>query len=386
MTAHPVRGHCAPEFDAVREAFCHNISTGAELGASIVVDVGGETVVDLWGGARDRAATQPWEHDTVVNLWSISKAVTNLTALMLVDRNLLDLDQPVAHYWPEFAANGKESVLVRHVLSHSSGVPGWEPPFTVQQMCDTDDAARRLADQPPWWEPGTASGYHAQNQGHLVGELVRRVTGKRLAEFIDQEIAEPLGADLHIGAARIEPDRIAQLDPPSRTRIVLPDGLDRNPMMKVFTAPAVNALAAETAQWRAAELGALNAHGNARSVARILSALSLGGSAGSIRLLSAAAAALPFVEQTCGIDKVLGIPLRWGIGYALSTPDAVPGIPEGRRCFWGGWGGSMVVMDPGLSLTVAYTMNRMSPGIIGSARSRQYLDAVFGAISQPPEK
>src|SRR5690606_38382080 len=138
MTAHPVRGHCAPEFDAVREAFCHNISTGAELGASIVVDVGGETVVDLRGGARDRAATQPWEHDTVVNLWSISKAVTNLTALMLVDRNLLDLAQPVAHYWPEFAANGKESVLVRHVLSHSSGVPGWEPPFTVQQMCDTD--------------------------------------------------------------------------------------------------------------------------------------------------------------------------------------------------------------------------------------------------------
>jgi CubicO group peptidase (beta-lactamase class C family) len=383
IPSRPVLGHCAPEFGALRDAFTRNLATGAELGASIAVDVGGETAVDLWGGFRDRASTQPWERDTIVNLWSISKTVTNLAALMLVDRGLLDVDAPVARYWPEFAANGKESVLVRHILSHSSGVAGWNRPFTLQQMYDTDGAARRLADQPPWWEPGTASGYHAQNQGHLIGELVRRVTGTRLTDFVTREIAGPLGADLRIGAAQVDPHRIAQLDPPGRARITLPGGLDRSPMVRVFTAPAVAALAAETAQWRAAELGALNAHGNARSVAQILSALALGGGSGSggaTRLLSPAAADLAFVEQTSGVDRVLGIPLRWGLGYALPSPGAVPAIPEGKRCFWGGWGGSMVVMDPEHSLTVAYTMNRMSPGIIGSPRSAEYLTAVYGAV------
>lgn len=384
MTETNVHGRCAPKFAALRETFARHLATGAELGASISVDVGGETVVDLWGGARDRAGTQPWEHDTVVNLWSISKTITNLAALILVDRGLIDLDEPVARYWPEFAAVGKEQVLVRHVLSHSSGVAGWEPPFSVAQMCDTDSAARRLARQAPWWEPGTVSGYHAQTQGHLIGELVRRVTGTRLTEFIAQEIAAPLGADLRIGAAHVRPSRIAQLDPPESARISLPEGLDRAPMVKTFTAPAIDALAAETPAWRNAELGALNAHGNARSVTRILSALALEGKAGATRLLSPAAAQLAFTEQTNDIDRVLGIPLRWGLGYALPSPGAFAAIPEGRRCFWGGWGGSMVVMDAELPLTMAYTMNRMSPGIIGSARSDEYLSIIYDAALERP--
>jgi CubicO group peptidase (beta-lactamase class C family) len=379
VTDAQVHGHCAPKFAALRVALARNLAAGAELGASICVDVDGETVVDLWGGARDRAGSRSWERDTVVNLWSISKMITNLAALMLVDRGLLDLDEPVARYWPQFAAGGKERVLVRHVLSHSSGVAGWEPPFSIAEMCDTDAAARRLAGQTPWWEPGTAAGYHAQTQGHLIGELVRRVTGTRLTTFVDRSIAAPLGADLQIGAARIRPNRIAELDPPGPARIGVPEGLDRAPAIKAFTAPAVNALAAENRIWRNAELGALNAHGNARSVARILSALAVGGRVGTTRLLSESAAQLAFTEQINGIDRVLGIALRWGLGYALPSAGVLPTMPGGRLCFWGGWGGSVAVVDAERSQTMVYTMNRMSPGIIGSARSEQYVAAVYNS-------
>jgi CubicO group peptidase (beta-lactamase class C family) len=375
-----VGGHCAEPFAEVRRVLVESLAAGEELGASLAVDIGGETVVDVWGGYRDRARTQPWERNTVVNLWSISKTVTALATLLLVDRGDLDLDAPVARYWPEFAAHGKESVLVRHILAHSSGVAGWEPPFTLEQMCDTDTAATRLAGQRPRWEPGSASGYHAQNQGHLLGELVRRVTGVRLREFVRTEIAEPLGADLQIGATGVSAERIAELEPPPPTRLRLPDGADRTSAASAFGAPPVDALAAEESLWRRSELGALNAHGNARSVARVLSVLSCGGAVNGRRWLSKLTAAAAFVEQTRGIDRVLGIQLRWGLGLALPWPEHLPLIPAGDRAFWGGWGGSMVVVDRAHRATIAYTMNRMGPDVLGSARAARYLDAAFAAL------
>jgi CubicO group peptidase (beta-lactamase class C family) len=371
-----VLGWCTPEFDGLRDALARNLSTGAELGAAICVVAGDEIVVDLWGGHRDRAAQLPWQEDTIVNLWSISKTVTALAALVLLDRGVLDLDDPVALHWPEFGAHGKEGVLVRHVLAHSTGVPGWEPPFTHAEMYDHDGAVARLASQKPWWEPGTASGYHAQNHGHLVGELVRRVTGGSLSNLVADAVTGPLRADFRFGAADVDPTRIAELVPPPPSRMPLPEGFDRGPTQKVFTAPPADATRAETPAWRAAELGAVNGHGNARSVARILSALSQGGTAAGVEVLSPVAAQLPLQVQTDGIDLVLGLPLRWGLGFALPSA-AVPSIPAGRRCFWGGWGGSMGVVDPERELTVVYVMNRMGPDVLGSQRSAQYLDIVY---------
>ena len=174
-----VHGTADARLEPVREALAEQLEHGEELGASIVVDVGGETLLDIWGGWCDEERTTPWTEDTIVNVWSTTKTVTSLAALMLVDRGQLDPYEKVATYWPEFAENGKDQIEVRHLMSHTSGVSGWDQPFVVEDMYDWDKSTARLAEQAPWWEPGTASGYHAQNQGHLVGEVIRRVSGKR---------------------------------------------------------------------------------------------------------------------------------------------------------------------------------------------------------------
>src|SRR3954451_25083130 len=211
---------CDARFAPVRDAFEEQLATGNELGGSICIDLDGTTVVDLWGGMA--GAERAWGPDTITNVWSTTKTLTNLCALVCVERGLLDPYAPVAAYWPEFAANGKEAIEVRHVLAHTSGVSGWESPFTVEEMYDWELATSRLAEQAPWWEPGTASGYHAQNQGHLVGELIRRTTGRSLTAFVADEIAGPLGADFRIGAADVDPARIAPIVPPPPLALEIP--------------------------------------------------------------------------------------------------------------------------------------------------------------------
>ncbi len=383
MTA--VQGTCEDAFAAVRAALEENLDSGEELGASVYVDLDGEGVVDLWGGFRDSEQTVPWTEDTIVNVWSTTKTVTNLAAMMLVDRGELDPFAPVARYWPEFATAGKEAVEVRHLLSHTSGVSGWDPPFTVEGMYDWETATARLAAQAPWWEPGTASGYHAANQGHLVGEVLRRITGTPLKQFVAEEIAGPLGADFQIGAREADWERIAPVVPPPPLPIDFAALPQDSPIVRTFTGPVLNAANANTAGWRGADMGAVNGHGNARSVARMLSALARGGEVGGVRLLSPETIELIFQEQSNGPDLVLLVPIRFGIGWALPKPELVPYIPEGRICFWGGWGGSMIVTDLDRRLTVAYMMNKMAPGIIGSPRSEAYLRAVYRALGVETE-
>ena len=193
-----VHGHVDARFDKVADALAQEIASGAEVGAAIAVDIDGESVLDVWGGHADAAKTVPWREDTIVNVWSSTKTVTSLAGLMLADRGLLDLDESVATYWPEFAANGKQDVKVRHLLSHTSGVAGWQEPMTTDDLFDWEKATSMLAAQAPWWEPGTASGYQALNYGFLIGELVRRTAGISLKDFVADEIARPLGADFQI--------------------------------------------------------------------------------------------------------------------------------------------------------------------------------------------
>ena len=376
-----VQGTCDARFDPVRDVLAEQLDSGNDTGASIAVDVDGRTVADLWGGWCDEEHRTPWGENTITNVWSTTKTVTNLAALMLADRGLLDPYAPVAKYWPEFAENGKERIEVRHILSHTSGVSGWEAPFTTEDMYDREAATRQLATQAPWWEPGTASGYHAQNQGHLVGELVRRLTGKTLKTFVAQEIAGPLGADFQIGAIEADWGRIAPVTPPPPLPFDLASLDPGSPVYKTFTGPVADAAAANTPAWRRAELGALNGHGNARSVARILRVLALGGEAGGVRLLSPDAIGLIFDEQSHGPDLVLGVPLRFGIGYALPETETVPYIPPGRTCFWGGWGGSVILMDLDARTTISYMMNKMGPGIIGSNRSEAYVRAIQDCLA-----
>jgi CubicO group peptidase (beta-lactamase class C family) len=375
-----VSGNCDARFEAVRDALAGQLDTGNELGASIVVDIDGDTLVDIWGGWREVEQRVPWTEDTITNVWSTTKTITNLAALMLVDRGQVDPFAPVAKYWPEFAANGKEKVEVRHVLGHTSGVSGWAAPFVTEDMYDWDLATSRLAEQAPWWEPGTASGYHAANQGHLVGEIVRRVSGKPLKQFVAEQIAGPLGADFQVGAAESDWDRIAPVVPPPPLDIDFSTIDPEGPAVKTLTGPLIDARTANTPGWRRADMGAVNGHGNARSVARIMKALAIGGTVDGVRLLSPDTINLVFEEQSHGVDLVLGVPLRFGIGYGLPETATVPYVPQGRACFWGGWGGSLILMDLDRRVTVSYMMNKMAAGIIGSDRSASYMAAVYGSL------
>ncbi|TSD63543.1 serine hydrolase domain-containing protein [Aeromicrobium piscarium] len=374
-----VDGFQDERFEELRRVFAEHLDSGEELGGAIAVNLDGETVVDLWGGHRNAARTLAWERDTIVNVWSTTKEITALAVLMCVDRGLIDLDAPVARYWPEFAQNGKDAVTVRQLMSHTSGVSGWEQPFVVTDMYDWDTATSRLAEQAPWWEPGTASGYHANNQGHLLGEVIRRTDGRMLKQFVAEEIAAPLEVDLQIGAQPEDDDRIAEIVPPPPLPFDLESLDPDSPVVKTFTGPVADASAANTVAWRRADMGALNGHTNARALARTFSAITLGGTVDGVELLSPSTIDRIFEEQSRNVDLVLGVPLRFGIGFALPEPDTLPYIPDERTCFWGGWGGSLTVMFLDRGLTVSYVMNKMAPGIIGSNRSAAYVEAILAA-------
>ncbi|MGA8252672.1 MAG: serine hydrolase domain-containing protein [Mycobacterium sp.] len=384
FTTGVLHGHYDSRFEDVVAALADELVSGGELGAAIAVDIDGELVVDIWGGHADKPKTREWSENTVVNVFSSTKNVTALAALMLIDRGLLDPFAPVAKYWPEFAANGKHDVEVRHVLSHTSGLSGWEMPFALEDIYDWEKSTSQLAAQAPWWQPGTASGYHAVTIGHLVGEIVRRITGKTLKQFVREEIAEPLGADFQIGARPEDDVRIAELIPPPPLDVPLDAVPEDHPMRKTFAAMPPTpeaALAAETTAWRRADIGSANGHGNARSLVRALSPISLGGNVNGVRMLGPDTIDLIFQEQANGIDLVLAMPVRWGIGFALPNPEAVPDVPDEKICYWGGWGGSMAVMNPYCRTTFAYVMNKMGQVTpAGTERSRKYTQLIYQAL------
>jgi CubicO group peptidase (beta-lactamase class C family) len=378
-----IDGTCDPRFEAVREAFIANFDQGLEVGASACVVQDGETVVDLWGGTMDGSldepGTIPWKRDTITNVWSTTKTMTALSALILADRGQLDLHERVSRYWPEFKEGGKEDVTVAHLMSHSAGLSGWQEPMEATDLYDWDLSCARLAAQEPWWEPGTASGYHAVTQGYLVGEVVRRVDGRSVGQFFAEEVAGPLGADFFIGLPDSEHGRVANVVPPPALEELLASADPTSLPVRTFANPPLSAEQSWDPAWRRAEIPAAGGHGNARSVARAQSVLSHGGAVDGVRLLSAAGCEAPLEEQTNGTDLVLGAPLRFGMGYGLMSPE-VPLSPNPRAYFWGGWGGSLVVNDLDANMTVAYVMNRMGEGTMGDTRAIGILFAAFGAI------
>lgn len=376
-----VQGTCDDRFAAMQELFAANLASGADCGASVAVVLDGELVVDLWGGWADEARTVPWDRDTITNVWSSTKTVMFLCTLLLVERGELDYDAPVAQYWPEFAANGKDDVRVRHLMSHTSGVSGWEQPITAADILDWESSTARLAAQAPWWTPGDGSGYHGLNQGHLVGEVVRRITGRTIGQFLRDELTGPLGVDFHIGLPDSEFDRVANVIPGPPAPID-PSTLDpASPLFKTFTGPPMRPEFAWTPEWRRAEVPAANGHGNARSIALLQSVVSNDGVApDGTRYLSTDTIEQIFREQANGVDRVLGMPLRFGIGYALPG-EATPHIPADRKvCYWGGWGGSSIVNVVDRNMTVAYMMNRMDDALLGDTRGFDLVSAALAAV------
>jgi CubicO group peptidase (beta-lactamase class C family) len=354
-----VHGTCEPRFSAVQEAFEKNLRSGEDVGASAAVFIDGEPIVDIWAGFVDEARTRPWERDTIVNNFSTTKTMTAFAALVLADRGDLDFEAPVAKYWPEFAAEGKRSVLVQHLLAHTSGLPGWTEPVTIDDILDREKARTLLARQGPWFKPGSTLAYHAITYGPLIGEVIRRITGKTLGAFFAEEVAGPLGADYHIGTG---PECDARVSPMIQGSPYIQPSGQNSVQDRVFFNPFVTPQIGSSVARRRAELGGRNGHGNARSVAAIQSVFSNGGEARGGRLLSRAGCERALEVLADAVDPVMGIPLRFGLGYSLNSPAVTklygPCVDGHRLALWGGSGGSFVLNDLDTRMTVAFVMNR----------------------------
>ncbi|MFG2639411.1 serine hydrolase domain-containing protein [Streptomyces sp. NPDC048370] len=381
-----IEGHCDPRFAAVRDAFEANFRTKDELGAAVTVQVHGETVVDLWGGWADAARTRRWERDTVVNVWSTTKGVTALCAHLLADRGLLDLDAPVAAYWPEFGAAGKETLPVRFLLSHRAGLSGLREPLTLAEFYDWEVTTARLAAMEPWWEPGTRSGYHALTYGFLVGEVIRRVTGQLPGAFLRQEITGPLDIDFTIGLPDKEADRVAELVHPRVSSASEQAALFAQlaPAAQAALAnPPVGVTEANSSAWRAAELPAANGHGTARAVAALYGVFAGRGRSDGRVILSEAAAERAREGQGSCRDLVLGAGFahdtECALGLWLSGPNASYG-PNPRAFGHDGFGGSFGLADPEAGVSLGYVMNRMGPHIADDPRKMALIEAVYAAL------
>ena len=316
-----IQGHCEPRFGAVRDAFAANFSKGLEVGASFAAVLDGQPVVDLWAGDRD-ADGHPWERDTLVNVYSTTKVMAAVVTLMVADRGDLDLDAPVARYWPEFAAAGKEKITTRQLMAHSSGLAGWAEPVTVEDVLDWEKSTALLAAQAPFWEPGTANGYHALTHGHLMGEVVRRITGRSLGTFFREEVSEPLGVDFHIGTPPECDARLGRLIAPPEATLGAGAADDPGSVAgRVLGNPPMHGEGANEEAWRRAEVPAANGHGNARSVARVAGVLARGGEQDGVRLLSETMLARAIEEESYTHDLVLNVPLRFGLGWGLPSQE-----------------------------------------------------------------
>jgi CubicO group peptidase (beta-lactamase class C family) len=378
----PINGICDPKFEAVREAFAANFAQRGEPGASVAISIGGRPVVDLWGGHADIAQTREWQRDTLVNFFSVSKALCAISACRLVERGHLDLDALVAKLWPEFAQAGKETITPRQVLSHQAGLPAIAEPLPDGAAIEWQTIIHALEKQSPWWTPGTAHGYHVNTFGFLVGEIVRRASGMSIGQFVQREIAEPLGADFYIGVPQAEHHRIAEYRWPGTSPIEQGDASD--PMSKMrwnayFNPPGFSgAHWVNRAQWREAEVPSTNGHGNARSVARLYSALAHGGAIDGVRILSESMLREATTEHSHGEDLVSQRPARFGIGFQLTQVERPLG-PNPRAFGHFGAGGSLGFCDPDMDMAFGYVTNDMGPRW-QNPRNRALIEAVYSSI------
>ncbi len=370
-----INGICDDKFLRVSEVLESNLDSGDDIGASAAVFIDGEPVVDIWGGYFDGTFTRKWERDTIICTHSTTKTMTAIAALVLADHGRIDLNAPVAKYWPEFAANGKGKIEVRQLLGHTSGLAGWTEDVTWEDVYDLEKSSDLLAKQAPWWEPGTASGYHGLTQGHLVNGVIKRVTGKTLGQYFADEIARPLGVDYFIGTGPELDICVAPL-----IQAVPEQGTSGNWIYdRVATNPHLNPVNSSSIPFRRAEIGAANGHGNARAVATIHSTL-VAERVNDVRLLSEAGRLRVLEQQSDGIDLLLEFPVRWGMGFALESPIFENALGH-RVAYWGGNGGSLGFVDFDERMTVSFVMNRWIEGPYEQIRNQRILKAAYASLS-----
>lgn len=374
-----VSGTVTAGYEGVREAFEQHFGEGWEVGAALAIEVGGERVVDLVGGHADAARTQPWMPDTIVSIASTSKGFVAACMQRLVERGSLDLDAPVARYWPEFAAHGKGAVTVRHLLTHSAGLPAPSMRVPDEAVYDWEQITTALADSELWWQPGERHGYHAATYGWLNGEVLRRIDGRTVGTFLREEICEPAAIDFQIGLPEAEHARVAELLPPvDAAEDIVMSGFEEGSLhWMVFNNPPRRPSEMSSARWRSAEIPSSNGHGSARGVARFYGALARDGSVDGVRILDPTSIERASTEQRRGVDAIIGRDVSWGLGYMLATPDS--GDVRSAGAFGhAGAGGSLGFADPEFELGFGYVMNQMGP--TADTRAQSLMSAVYEVL------
>ena len=382
-----IEGTCDPKFNRVKDAFAENFEKRGEVGAAAAVMLDGKSVVDIWAGHADKEKTRPWARDTLVNVYSTTKGVTAICAHRLADKGLLDIDAPVAKYWPEFAQAGKDKLPVRYLLSHKAGLAAVRKTLDEDALFKWDKMTTALAEQEPWWEPGTKHGYHALTFGYLVGEVIRRITGKTPGTYLRDELAGPLGLDLHIGLDAKNDARTGDMIPmpppapgePNLFAEIMKD--TESVTFKAFMNPpgGMRPGLVNTREWRAAEIPAANGHTTARSLAKLYGAVARGGELDGVRVMSKEQVAQCSIEQSNGPDALLILNTRFSLGFMMSQPGASLG-PNAKSFGHPGAGGSLGYADPEAKIGFGYTMNKMHAGLLIDARATALIDAVYASM------
>jgi CubicO group peptidase (beta-lactamase class C family) len=380
----PLNGQFDPRYENVVEAFIENYRSEDEVGSAVCVIIDGKTVIDVWGGWKGGARLHEWQHDTIVCMMSVAKGITGLAFNMLVDRGLVDVDTPVATYWPEFARNGKETLPVRYILDHRAGLPVVEKPLWPGAMYDREAICEALAEQAPLWPPGTVAAYHVHTQGFLLGEIMRRVTGKTVGPFLRDEIAGPLNADYMIGAMSLRDQaRCAEVMPNMESRLFAAREAERDTLRsKAFVQNPAEPwhTTLNSRQWRECEMASGSGHGNARGVARIYAALARGGELGGVRLCSPGSVEAMITEQHNMTELLQERPYHQALGILLNSPNAVYMGPNPRAFGHHGIGGSIGFADPDARVGFGYAVNKMHSVGTNGPRAARLIAALYESL------
>jgi CubicO group peptidase (beta-lactamase class C family) len=389
MSEIKINGTWDQRFERVKEVFARHFSTSEDIGGSFAVFKDGKPVVDIWAGFADAAKTRPWEKDTIVCVFSTTKIMATICIHVLADRGLIDYDAPVAKYWPEFAQSGKEHVLVRQVLSHSSGVATYPEQVIIDDLADWGKMVGLVEKQAPLWEPGKKIGYHMTSYSFLTGELVKRVSGKSIGTFFREEIARPLGADFHIGTSEADFSRLAEMIPPKRCAMFALVNSDflfrllgkpialaiaRNPKIPIDRLPTLH----REPRWQKAEIPSSNGNGNARSMAKIGAMVACGGELDGTRLLTPETIKKAATSQFKGKGYLLANG-SMGLGWAINIERMANGtIP--LAIGWGGLGGSFCAIDLDNRISCGYAMNKMNLSLLPDRRKGRLVNAIYESL------
>jgi len=380
-----IKGSCDERFRAVKETFAVNFARRDDVGAAVSVYLAGEPVVDIWAGWADGKQTRAWKRDTIATVASTTKGMTAICAHVLVERGLLELDRPVAHYWPEFAQAGKAHIPVRWLLSHRAGLPGVRQDMPPDSLYDWERYTTALAETKPWWEPGSKHGYHALTFGYLVGEVVRRVSGKSVGQFFRSEVAGPLDADFYIGVPEGEDHRAAEIlpDPAPAARQEAPRIDPTSMFARTHMNPPRVPRVMNSRTWRAAEIPSTNGNTTAWALARIYGMLAMGGVLDGVRILRPETVGDAIIEQSSGPEAVMGMPMRFGLGFIL-IQNIRPRGPNPRAFGHGGMGGSFGFADLDEGIGFGYVMNQFRNATPDRPDHRWWalVQALYGSLGE----